>query len=486
VIRLFTVYYKETEVIRLQELELCRTLNMERFGSGYTLHHESEGHRTTYQELFDKINDTTKEGDINIIANSDIYFDDTISMIESIGEGECYALTRYNVQRKNVFEDTPGSQDVWIFRGKIKDGCFDVPMGVPGCDNRIAYELNSAGYKLYNPSLAIKCYHLHNSPKSYTNNTKRVERPYMLIPIISMPKRIFHISLGIHQRAQIKALEGIGAYESIDWTRAKESISERIDVFNPEIIFMQLQREGIVTPEMAKKWSDRGIKVINWTGDVRAPLPMWYLEVGKECHISLFTNQPDINKMRLMGCRADFLNIGYDQRVYYPYGKKIDCPDIVFLGNNYNHFPLSEERKQMVTMLRDKFGDSFGLYGTGWGGLEDGDYNGDEMQEAMILRSCKIAINLSHFNYRRYSSDRMQRILGCGAMCITHNFKGLNIDYKDNVHLKTYNSIHELFDLCRYYLLNDEERKQIALNGWRLAYNTQTWVHRIKEMRKWL
>ncbi len=190
--------------------------------------------------------------------------------------------------------------------------------------------------------------------------------------------------------------------------------------------------------------------------------------------------------MRLEGCKADFMNIGYDERVYYPYGEKIDCPPIVFLGNNYKHFPLSAERVRTVKLLKEKLGDLFGLYGTGWGGLEDGNFNSDELHEAKILRSCKIAINLSHFNYERYSSDRLQRILGSGAMCISHSFKGLGIDYKSNIHLKTYTNFNELPDICRRYLKEEDERKQLALNGWRLAHTTQTWAHRIKELGKWL
>lgn len=486
---IFISQYGEKNPKRRDELVECYQKNLHIASEIYGI---TDNHsRTTYQDLFNKINEVTRPDDINIVANSDIYFDETINNCSKITQDECYALTRYNVLKKEiVFEDTPGSQDCWIFRGKIKEGNFDIPMGIPGCDNRIAHELREAGYKVYNPSKVIKSYHLHNTPKSYDDNTQRIEPPYYLVPIIDMPKKVFHISLGTHQKAQIKALQSMGDYEYIDWTLLQDDIPKlqaevmsALQRYQPEAVFMQIQREGIITPEMVKEMD---CKVINWTGDVRAPLPKWYIEVGRECHMSLFTNEPDIDQMIKEGCSADFMNIGYDERVYYPYGEKIDCPEVVFLGNNYNHFPLSRERSQLIKVMRNQFGDNFGLYGSGWGGLENGNFNGDEIEEAKIIRSAKIAINLSHFNYGRYSSDRLQRILGCGTMCISHNFKGLSKDYQNNVHLKAYNNVHEVPRMVRYYLKETEERKQIALNGWRLAYNSQTWAHRIKELSKWV
>lgn len=489
---LFTSAYNVLDTIRREELTKCERKNTNVFDTINCI--AEKDHRTTYQDLFDFINQKTQPNDINIVANSDIYFDDTIKNCDKITKDECYALTRYNIIKgEAIFEDTPGSQDCWIFKGKIKKGNFDIPMGIPGCDNRIAHELKEAGYRVYNPSKIIKSYHIHNTPKSYTNKTERIPPPYYLVPIIGMPKKVFHISLGTHQKAQIKAIESMGNYESIDWTLKQDNIPElqkdilsAVKRYEPESIFMQIQRDGIVTADMVKQWSEAGIKVINWTGDVRSPLPKWYIEVGRECHMSLFTNEPDIYTMRQEGCNADYMNIGYDEMVYFPRGETTDCPEVIFMGNNYSHFPLSAERKQMVKLLKQTLGNKFGLYGSGWGGMEDGNFNGDEVQEARIIRSAKIAINLSHFNYSRYSSDRIQRILGCGTMCITHHFKGLEIDYKNNIHLKTYKNIYELSLLCKHYLKEDDERNQLALNGWRLAYSSQTWAHRIKELSKWI
>ena len=50
--------------------------------------------RPTFEDFFFYINTVTNEDDINIIANTDIYFDDeNIELIKNnIGSNECYAL----------------------------------------------------------------------------------------------------------------------------------------------------------------------------------------------------------------------------------------------------------------------------------------------------------------------------------------------------------------------------------------------------------
>jgi len=488
--------YDEKDKARCKELTECVNRNLANTDLKTFIHPEGKGPRTTYQTMFDEINKVTGPDDVNIIANSDIYFDETIELAEHISHGECYALTRWNVGKGKelTFEDTPGSQDVWIFRGPIKEMNADIEMGVPGCDNRIAYEIEQAGYRVFNPSRAIITHHLHKGSKSYTNKTKRIEPPYSMVPIIGMPKRIFHISLGTHQKAQIKALSGLGNYENFDWTATRRDepfqylLMRAIKKFNPELIWMQIQRPGIVTPEMVRTWREAGATVINWTGDVRQPLPPWYVNVGRECSMSLFTNDTDIRLMREHGCKADYLQIGYDEKVYFPAGEKSDCPEIVFFGNSYggNHFPLSEMRRRMVKQLKSVYGDNFGLYGNGWKGLEDGNYNGDEVMEAKILRGCKIAINLSHFNRGRYTSDRMFRILGCGTMCISHAYVGMEQEFKNNVHLQSFQELKHLVPLINRYLARDRERKQIGINGYNLVKSRDTWAHRIKELEQWI
>ena len=112
--------------------------------------------RPTFQDFFNIINRITKDNEINIIANSDIYFNETLDYV-NLYKNECLALTR------NDLIGSPESQDVWIFKGKIKKINSNIKLGVWGCDNAIAYEIKKAGYDIYNPSLSISCFHNHKS-----------------------------------------------------------------------------------------------------------------------------------------------------------------------------------------------------------------------------------------------------------------------------------------------------------------------------------
>lgn len=52
------------------------------------------------------------------------------------------------------------------------------------------------------------------------------------------------------------------------------------------------------------------------------------------------------------------------------------------------------------------------------------------------------------------------------------------------VDLEAYSSMDELVDKCAYYLAHNEERKQIAKNGYERMSADHTYPHRIRKMLK--
>lgn len=237
-------------------------------------------------------------------------------------------------------------------------------------------------------------------------------------------------------------------------------ILSRVVKFKPDVFFCQIQRDGIITPNLLN--SIPCLK-INWTGDVRAPLPDWYIRMGKYFNLTLFTNTTDVDTIRKHGITADYFQVSADTNIYRPDGIKDKSHEIVFMGNNYaDTFPLSKLRREMVHTLQKKYGDRFHAYGDGWGGKHT---NYNQLKEAEIYRGCKIAINLSHFDYGRYSSDRIFRIMMCGAFCLTHSYKDLRIDFPIKTN-DTFSHYEEMIDSIEYYLYNQQERIEIANNGY--------------------
>jgi len=115
--------------------------------------------RPTFTELFSMC----LPGMVNVIANSDIYFDGTIHFAKPTA-GHCYALSRWDVNADGSIAlwDHADSADVWVFFGQPPKVEIPWTMGIPGIDNRLAWELQNAGMVVTNPSRTIKTYHIHN------------------------------------------------------------------------------------------------------------------------------------------------------------------------------------------------------------------------------------------------------------------------------------------------------------------------------------
>ncbi len=254
--------------------------------------------------------------------------------------------------------------------------------------------------------------------------------------------------------------------------------------FRPDVVFIQIQTPGIIKPEAVRIMRERGAFVINWTGDARQPVPDWYYEIAKYASLTSFSNMSDVAWMNNNSFRSEFLQIGYDPEIYKPDGVTLSSPEIVFMGNNYNNlFPLGKLRIEMVNELKRKFGSRFGVYGSGWQ-QADGNFMGNQYGEAEIYRDCKIAINCSHYDLQKYSSDRIFRIMGTGAFCLTKEYPGIEEDFQDGHDLVYWTDIDELIDLCSQYLNERELRKSIAMNGHKLVSSKYTFLDMANNIKK--
>ena len=278
------------------------------------------------------------------------------------------------------------------------------------------------------------------------------------------------------QKALIKVSSD---YREIN-TNSKEKGNEMVRVsseIKPDIIFLQYQQADVIAPEVfiRMKADNPNAWIVNYTGDVRHPLPTHYIDTGKIIDCTLFCNVTDVWEARRLGIKSEYLQYGIDPEIYFHAESQSNIPKIVFLGNNYtNQFPLSIQRKQMVDFLKKEYGTRFGVYGTNWGTHETGNLMGNQFGEANIYRACKIAINFSHFDYERYSSDRMFRIMASGALCMTHRYAGMHLDFDSGENVVAWDTFEHLKFQIDYYLDNEEQRKQIAKAGCELVHRTHT------------
>ncbi len=150
--------------------------------------------RPTYNDFFVAMNHVTHKNDINIISNADIYFDKTSlqRMKDFNWNDHCMALTRWDeleteTRFNHQYENIPQISfydyvDAWVFKGYTEQiAGADFTLGVPGCDNRIAYLLSRSGFKVINPSRTIKIIHKHKSGIRNYNFRQTIKPPYLTL-----------------------------------------------------------------------------------------------------------------------------------------------------------------------------------------------------------------------------------------------------------------------------------------------------------------
>ncbi|MFT0861687.1 hypothetical protein [Ancylobacter sp. G4_0304] len=129
-------------------------------------------HRPTYQDWIEASRRICP-GRISILANSDLFFDNTIGRISEIFDRDpraFIALSRFDKEGdRSVPHPHPHwSQDTWAFIPDAGDDTsldanFAVPLGVPRCDNKIAYLFSVFGYSIYNPFPFVRSVHVHET-----------------------------------------------------------------------------------------------------------------------------------------------------------------------------------------------------------------------------------------------------------------------------------------------------------------------------------
>lgn len=166
---------------------------------------EKINYRPTFNKLLE-LSCLSILGDVSdslfFIINSDIYFENLHEVerfflpIENKKETFlCLSRWDLSADKTAVLVDREDSQDAWIFYNKFdKRLSRNIEIGIPGCDNALAYELYKHNFNLLNPCETIKIYHLHNTKirRYYCkdkevndpflgNETKRIEQPYFFI-----------------------------------------------------------------------------------------------------------------------------------------------------------------------------------------------------------------------------------------------------------------------------------------------------------------
>lgn len=166
--------------------------------------------RPDFADYFDHL---SPDG-INILSNNDIWFDDSLKKLSLLNPGpyDLLTLTRTEAGGKLYKAEQADAQDSWIFLGKaepLKNCTF--PMGIPGCENRLAFLFFAKRYRVLNPAKVLRTHHEHASQQRGYQNAERIAGHYLLTrPVGLLGFHFYRMLLRLIQRTRILRVKDIG------------------------------------------------------------------------------------------------------------------------------------------------------------------------------------------------------------------------------------------------------------------------------------
>ena len=181
------------------------------------------GHRLTYYDVLKAIQELVPAGDFAIFANSDIWFNETLSYLWKISLVEArlfLALLRWEDHgdaAAQIFGPRSDSQDTWIVARDtvnfdVTKEEFEFPFGQSGCDNALTTAMFKQKCLVVNPAYSIRTMHLHlSNVRNYDPKDVLYRRAYLYVdptPIQSLRvcKDITSVSANGHLPADLTAV----------------------------------------------------------------------------------------------------------------------------------------------------------------------------------------------------------------------------------------------------------------------------------------
>jgi glycosyl transferase family 1 len=328
-------------------------------------------------------------------------------------------------------------------------------------------------------------------------------------------ERVLHVHLGTPEEPQtslcraLGSLAGAQGYRRVDWTtlppaQLHRAIVEASVTLRPTLVFMQLQRPGIVSPgtlaEIRRAAATDDLVIVSWCGDVggtngpfRSRGDQWAHDLSHQCDLMLYTSLSQARAHRSRGMHnAAYLQIGYDEDRYFegPDSEHGSRFDVVFLGANYDDrewtsLPGHEAglRRAVMEAMRKELGGRLGLFGRAWG---KGVTHLPPAQSGDVYRGSRLALNISICSFlERYSSDRLLRALACGTPVLMKAFDdwgSLGLVHGENV--LVWDTVDDVLGLVRTWLdpARQGELRVIGRRGATLVREHHSWGVRMQEL----
>ncbi|MCK4735418.1 MAG: glycosyltransferase [Methanophagales archaeon] len=281
-----------------------------------------------------------------------------------------------------------------------------------------------------------------------------------------------------------------------EYLTKKDELQKRVikfvDDVSPDIVFFILMKDEFSFETF--DYLKNKYTTINWFCD-----DQWRFESFTRYYAPHFTYSVTTDKFALSKCRKiGYKNVRFSQWASFGFAENIDFEAIKykygvsFVGgrSGYRQWIIKELLKRGIKVE---------CFGAGW---ENGRVSFEEMAE--IFKTSKINLNISNsascdvryifssvkslYEFVR-TNKRIEQIKArnfeipaFGGFQLTNYVPFLEDYFEIGREAAVYTSIEDLVLQINYYLGNEEERREIMINGYKRAINEHTYLNRLKEV----
>lgn len=256
-------------------------------------------------------------------------------------------------------------------------------------------------------------------------------------------------------------------------------ILNRIDLFKPDIVFIYSLDIPLT---VLQKIAASNIRIVMYYEDMSLEMPLSLVEKGRLVDFFLVTNKGMHNEYRKAGISNPIYFVGacdrYDHRRRRPL-LSLWKSDIAFIGKARSN----ESRVTLTKKLSQKF--DLKVYGKDWEnfGLKANLKTITPRRYGLICGGAKIILGADITNkVEGYWSNRLWLTLGCGGFFLTAYVPGMENFFENKKHLVWYYDDQECVSLAQDYLLNPQERRRIADEGYQLVHQRFTFHHFVDQV----
>jgi hypothetical protein len=221
--------------------------------------------------------------------------------------------------------------------------------------------------------------------------------------------------------------------------------------------------------------------IIYWAFDYHyVTLEQWHIELASKADLFLSKEMKHREFYKSKGANFHWFCEDFAPDFYKMVVQQPKEYDVVFMGS---HLPWAKERSDLIKAIDQKFKlDVFTYTVDGWKGEGIKNVHPIVYDQDLpdLISKTKINIAIDHINSEGYWSDRVARIMCLGGFVLNRYVPLQESIFKN--YITYFKNIDECLKKINYYLINNEEREQIADGGQFYAISNLKAVDRVKEL----